>query len=179
MASKVELRRWGRDVAPPSPKEEELVVAGLAEWLRITPGTAVLTYLSLPGEIDVTPLVDLVPGREWYVTRTPPEGWLTVHRLDGSRERHPFGFEQPAAGAPDVDPATLDVVLLPGLAFDRSGIRLGHGKGYYDELSSRLRPDAVMVGVAVERRIVEAIPAEPYDRPVRLLATESGVRPVS
>lgn len=177
--SKVELRRRARDVAPPSPGEEELVVAGLAEWLRGVPGTAVLTYLPLPGEIDVTPLASLVPGRAWYVTRTPPEGWLTVHRLDGARERHPFGFEQPAAGAPEVSPEVLDVALLPGLAFDRSGIRLGHGKGYYDELCSRLRPDALTVGVTVERRIVEAIPSEPYDRPVRFLATETGVRPVT
>lgn len=179
MTSKTELRHRARDVPPPSAEEEALVVAHLHSWLRAVPGSAVLTYLPLPGEIDVGPLVGLVPGRAWYATRTPGVGWLTVHRLDGLRERHPYGFEQPVAEAPEVPAIVVDIALLPGLAFDRSGIRLGHGKGYYDELVARLRPDAVVVGVTLDRRIVDEIPAEPYDRPVHLLATETGVRPVN
>ena len=82
-----------------------------------------------------------------------------------------------ADGAP-VDPAALDVLLVPGRAFDRRGIRLGRGGGHYDRILPRLRPGVPAVGVTVEERIVPRLPAEPHDVPMTHLATESGVRAV-
>ena len=114
------------------------------------------------------------------VTRTWPgaERRLSVHRLErASLERHRYGFLQPPATAPEVDPATVDLVLVPGLAFDVAGGRLGYGLGYYDRLLPRLDPAAPRVGVALRALVVPALPADPRDVAMTHLATESGVAP--
>jgi 5-formyltetrahydrofolate cyclo-ligase len=67
------------------------------------------------------------------------------------------------------------VFLVPGLAFDRSGGRLGNGGGHYDRILSAARRDAVSIGMAPGRSIVEMIPVEGHDVKVGWLATEDGV----
>lgn len=63
----------------------------------------------------------------------------------------------------DPDPTTLDVVVVPGLAFTRRGDRLGQGGGWYDRFLPRLRPDAVTIGVGFREQLVDELPVEPHD----------------
>lgn len=173
---KARLRRRALELAPPSPEEAELVVAGLVEWLGTLPATLVLVYLSMPGELPAERVVDATNDRHRFATtRTPAGGLLTIHPFEAPRERHRFGYEQPVPDAPVVDPAGIGAVLVPGLAFDHHGNRLGWGKGYYDQLLP-IVPAAIKVGVTLERRLVGAIPIEPHDVPMGFLATERGVR---
>lgn len=65
-----------------------------------------------------------------------------------------------------VSPATLDCVLVPGLAFTTCGRRLGRGGGYYDRALAALRPHTVALGVCFSLQIMENLPAEPHDQPV-------------
>jgi len=177
MTTKDALRRRARRLAPPSDGESAAVVAGVARWLEDQAPTTVLVYLSMPGEIPAERVVDAAGGRHHFaVTRTPDAGWLTVHGFDAPRERHRFGFDQPMASAPTVGLASIGVVLVPGVAFDAGGARLGWGRGYYDELLSRVPGSAARVGIALERRLVPSIPSEPHDVAMTHLATESGVR---
>jgi 5-formyltetrahydrofolate cyclo-ligase len=139
----------------------------------------VLLYLPLPDEMSVTALRTSFPDKSFFVTRTPAAGGrLTIHPLDGPLETHPYGFEQPTATAPAVDPAGVELWLMPGLAFDRFGNRLGRGAGYFDELASRA-PDSVRIGVSPAACVVERLPTEPHDLPVHHLATEEGVAPAA
>lgn len=177
MTTKDGLRRLARRLAPPSEEESAAVVAGVARWLESHTPTTVLVYLSMPGEIPAERVVDAAAGRHRFaVTRTPDAGWLTVHGFDAPRERHRFGFYQPVASAPTVPLASIGVVLAPGVAFDLGGARLGWGRGYYDELLSRIPGSAARVGITLERRLYPAIPSEPHDVAMTHLATESGVR---
>ncbi|MDH4119795.1 MAG: 5-formyltetrahydrofolate cyclo-ligase [Acidimicrobiia bacterium] len=175
--AKTDLRSWAKSLPPPSLEESAAVVAGLSEWLEELEPAAVLVYVSMPGEIPAEDVVNH-GAHHFYTTRTPTSGWLTVHDFNTPRERHRFGYEQPAENAPDVDPAVIDVVLAPGLCFDRSGVRLGWGKGYYDNLFERMRSDVMAVGVTLERRVLAAVPSEPHDHRMDYLATEHGVRAV-
>ena len=145
-------------------------MAALRDW--IPPGSRVLLYDPLPAEVDLLPLV---ASFGTFVTRTPDDGELTVHPFGSVREVHRLGFSQPIAGSPEIDPADIDVVLLPGLAFDRAGVRLGRGGGHYDRLLPRLRPDCPLVGVAPEAVVVDRLPQEDHDVLVTHLAIESGV----
>lgn len=173
MQTKGEWRRWARSLPPAGEAESAAVVAHLAPWLLTRAPASVLTYLPLAGEVSLVALAERVPAVRWLVTRTPREGPLTVHPLSAQREVHPYGFEQPRADAEAVDPAEVEVVLVPGLAFDRSGHRLGRGAGYYDELLARL-PAAAKVGVTLTARVVAALPHEPHDVAMDVLATEEG-----
>ncbi len=91
-----------------------------------------------------------------------------------------FGIPEPAAAVraePNrrVPPESLDFVLLPGLAFDEAGNRLGRGKGYYDRFLTRLRPETPVVALAFECQIFDRIPTDKHDRPVSAIVTESRV----
>ena len=85
-----------------------------------------------------------------------------------------YGPHEPPRRVP-VHPATVDVVVAPGLAFDAQGHRLGYGGGHYDRFLARLGADAVRVGVAFSLQIVDALPSEEHDRPVDVVVTDAGV----
>ena len=71
-----------------------------------------------------------------------------------------------------VNAQQLDLVIVPGVAFDRQCRRLGSGKGYYDKLLAKLRPDALTVALCYECQIFEHIPQGRYDIPVNMIVTE-------
>ncbi len=77
--------------------------------------------------------------------------------------------------AKQIDAARLDLIMVPGVAFDRQGARLGHGRGYYDKLLSRVRPEAALVGVAFECQIFPEIPTLPHDVSMDTVITERGI----
>jgi 5-formyltetrahydrofolate cyclo-ligase len=85
-----------------------------------------------------------------------------------------FGALEPAAGEP-VGPEEIDVVVVPGLAFDRRGHRVGYGGGFYDRFLGRLRPDALTVGICFSVQVVDEVPHGRGDRPVDLVVTEQGL----
>jgi 5-formyltetrahydrofolate cyclo-ligase len=148
----------------------------LEEWPPLQRATVALLYLPLGDEIDLVALQGTELGCRFVATRTPDrEGTLTVHELGGPLEVHRLGFLQPHRAAPEVDVEDIDVLLLPGLAFDLWGTRLGRGAGYFDELLSRLPPRAVTVGVCPAALVVDRLPRDSHDQTVQFLATDEGV----
>lgn len=177
-AAKDEWRRWasarraGVDWAAIS----AVVVDGLMEWMAPDPYQTVLLFLPLSDEVDLRRLMDVDRQTRFVATRTPERGGaLSVHELGGPLEVHRFGFLQPHADAPRVGPDAIDTALVPGLAFDLYGNRLGHGAGYFDRLLVTTRLGASLVGVVPADLVVDQLPVEPHDVPVGFLATEEGV----
>jgi 5-formyltetrahydrofolate cyclo-ligase len=88
-----------------------------------------------------------------------------------------WGLREPDPTAPEIAAADLDLVLVPGVAFDEAGGRLGMGKAYYDQaLCGVERP---RIGVAWEWQIVAELPTEPHDVPMTALCTEHAFRDVA
>ncbi|MEE2779568.1 MAG: 5-formyltetrahydrofolate cyclo-ligase [Myxococcota bacterium] len=100
---------------------------------------------------------------------------LVFHVLEGPEGLVPGwqGILEPPVDAPIFDPAELDLLLVPGVCFDRNGGRLGQGGGYYDRMLAMLSRVHV-VGVAFEVQVIERVPMGPLDVPVRGLVTEGG-----
>lgn len=165
-----ELRRRDRHVPAGT---SATIRAALRRFLDEEDGI-VLAYRALPGEVDLDPLIDEEPAR-FALTRTPEEGELTLHPASSPTERHRYGFEQPIAAAAAVPADDVAVVLVPGLAFDRRGGRLGRGRGHYDRLLARFDPATALVGVTTEAAVIELVPVEPHDVAMTHLATERGV----
>lgn len=85
---------------------------------------------------------------------------------------------EPESHCPAVEIASLDLILVPGLAFTRDGRRLGRGGGYYDRLLAHPDCRAHRIGVGYDLQVVEAIPVESHDQRVHEIITESGlIRP--
>jgi 5-formyltetrahydrofolate cyclo-ligase len=136
----------------------------LAAWppLQQPNQLSVLTYLAFRNEPDLGLLFALLPHVRWTIPRIEGRR-LVLHPYDPARlVRHRFGMLEPAADLPVVDPATLDLVLVPGVAFDRRGGRLGFGGGYYD----RLLPTtpALRVGVTYDCCLADELPCSEHDQ---------------
>jgi 5-formyltetrahydrofolate cyclo-ligase len=93
----------------------------------------------------------------------------------GPLEPGRFGLLEPVG--PRLAPSAIgeaDVVVVPALAVARDGVRLGRGGGYYDRALTLARDDAVLVTLVFDDELVDALPAEPHDRPVTAVVTPSG-----
>ncbi|HLF61761.1 MAG TPA: 5-formyltetrahydrofolate cyclo-ligase [Acidimicrobiia bacterium] len=151
------------------------VVAVLFSWLSARlPGTG-SAYLAMSDEVDVTPLFDRLPGWRWVLPRVEDDGTLTFRDRDVARETHRYGMTQPMDQGRIVPVHEIDVFLVPGLAFDVTGGRLGRGKGYYDGVLAGRRADSQAIGVTTTDRVIDAVPVSPHDQRVDRLATEDGV----
>lgn len=164
-----------RALGPIDPDTGAQVVSGIGEWLAPRlPGT-VTAYLGMDDEVDVTPLFARLPGWRWVLPRVEAPRTLSFRDRDVPREVHRFGMSQPADIGPVVPIREIDVFLVPGLAFDTRGGRLGRGGGFYDGVLAQKRTDAVAIGVTTARQVVDEVPMDDHDRRVGWLATEDGV----
>ncbi|HTH49729.1 MAG TPA: 5-formyltetrahydrofolate cyclo-ligase [Candidatus Limnocylindria bacterium] len=139
--------------------------------------TVLLTW-SLPDELSATGLIEAalaegkrvtLPGFDAasgeYVARyvKSPEKDLVVAR---------FGVREPRVACPRVSFAELDLVIVPGVAFDAAGNRLGRGKGFYDRLLGQAIA-ADFCGIGFDEQIVPRVPVEPHDVQLHYLVTPS------
>lgn len=102
---------------------------------------------------------------------------LTACRIDGFDELEPghYGIRAPKEGLlRPVEGGEIEVILVPAVAFDRRGYRVGYGGGYYDRFLPAA-PQAAKIGVAFSSQIIEEIPVDVHDLPVDVIVTEREV----
>jgi 5-formyltetrahydrofolate cyclo-ligase len=156
---------------------QAIVAALAARHDFATAGTLLLT-LPFGSEWDTRPLVAI--ARAQGKTIAVPRVNAATRMLDlGSvtdveRDVAPGyrGIPEPRAHCAPIDVATIDWVLVPGVAFDLAGRRLGYGGGYYDRLLPSVRPDAARIAGALELQVVDRVPAAPHDLTVDTIVTE-------
>jgi len=171
------LRRWRREYAPTDTGRRSSAavcahIAALPEWQN---ARTVALYKALRGEVDVAALASSAVRVCWpvVVARGQPLEW----RLGGDWQPGPFGILEPGPEAAVVDPQDIDLVVVPGVAFDQGGRRLGHGGGFYDR--SLRAMSALRVAVGFAGQVVQRVPTAPTDELMDLLVTEHGaVRPL-
>lgn len=128
---------------------------------------AILFYAPLAGELDVWPLlaVALAQGKTVALPRfVPAKAAYEPARVgDPARDLRSgrYGIREPGPACPVIPANRLDLILVPGLAFDLSGHRLGRGQGFYDRLLSQV--SGLKCGVAFDEQVVPALPVEPHD----------------
>ena len=128
---------------------------------------ALAVYLATPDEIDIDPYIELMlrAGVETVAPRWNGETYelAKLKGLDGKNLRTgPMGIREPA-DADIVEPEDVHAWIVPGLAFTRSGKRLGYGGGWYDRFLASAPEGTVKIGVAYSFQIVDDLPAEPHD----------------
>jgi 5-formyltetrahydrofolate cyclo-ligase len=126
----------------------EVATGGLVDQARARGKRVLLPYV----EAETLEAAEFVPGDELVPTT--------------------YGAKEPA-GRRAIQPAEIDLVVTPGLAFDRRGRRLGYGGGFYDRYLGRLSPGATRVAIGFSFQVVDEVPAGPGDEPVHLVVTEA------
>lgn len=143
--------------------------------------STVMLYMPLATEVDLTPLAIrcfqqrqtvCVPLVDWKRRDMEP---VEVSSFDDDvMDVDEHGIRRPREGAP-VPPNCVDLIVVPGLAFDAEGRRLGRGAGYYDRFLTRLRRGAMVVGLAFDGQVVGEVPVDQGDVPMHAVVTERRV----
>jgi 5-formyltetrahydrofolate cyclo-ligase len=151
----------------------------LARLPRLGRAKAVLGYAAFGSEVDLDPYLRTLIARGVGVFLPWVEGAALgvgrVRDLDADLVPGWRGVREPrVSGRRPARPDRLHAVLVPGIAFDRRGNRLGYGGGHFDRLLAGLARDTLIVGVAFEVQLVDAVPVAGHDRPVDVVVTETG-----
>jgi 5-formyltetrahydrofolate cyclo-ligase len=187
------LRKQLADIAPEVFQEEGKKAAEFMASCRPWQNAeTVLLFLSAPGEIETAPLLDLAfrQGKRVFLPRVEGEHarFFRVGSLDGPWQIGAFGIREPLIE----DPALVEefpprdgginggavVLVAPGMAFDRQGNRMGHGKGYYDRFFATLEGLGLpytAIAFCLEQQIIPQVPTESWDKKMNAICTGAGI----
>jgi len=180
---KAELRSVALSRRDALPADERKAAAETIEALKfplaISPGTIISGFMPLKSEINPLPLLQKLAetGARLALPAIAGRGKPLIMRaweFGAPLDRGQWGIREPKPDAPEVAP---DILLVPLLAFDRAGYRLGYGAGYYDMTIHRLRAlkPVTAVGIAFAAQEVPKIPTTPRDERLDLVLTEREV----
>lgn len=190
-SSKAELRRALGEArrrlgAAERRERSRRVVAACKRLDGFRAAAVVCTYVSFREEVETVELIAslLDEGRRVAVPvhlhGTPqPMAFAEIRSLAELVPNH-FGILQPPHDAARyLSTAAIPLFLVPGLAFDPAGRRLGYGLGFYDRAFAAAAPDALKLGLAFDLQVVECVPADPHDVPMDFVVTEDRVLPAA
>ena len=147
----------------------------------IKPANVFLVYCAYRSEVGTSNLIDSLLGQSKVVCVPlcdPASVSMRAVRITNPRQDLAPGYKGilepiPLLAETQSSPAaSLDVIIIPGVAFDRRGYRLGYGGGYYDRFLALEAPQALRIGIAFQMQLVERLPEEPHDVPMDMLLTE-------
>jgi len=156
---------------------------GLCERLQaqIPSAHTILFFAPLPDELDVWPMLEMSLALgvncalPFFDAEKKSYGAKRLKNLAADIVTGKFGVREPAATCAEIPLNQFDLVLVPGLAFDLSGNRLGRGQGFYDRILSAA--SGIKCGVCHNFQLLEKIPAEPHDAKLDFIFTPArGVR---
>lgn len=133
----------------------------------------VLLYHSLQDEVDTSMFLKSWQRDKRLLLPVVKKNDLIIRDyLPENLKPGSFGILEPQ-GKEITDLSVIDLIIIPGVAFDRNRNRLGRGKGYYDRLLARLK--AYKIGICYDCQIIDRIPTEKHDIPMDYVITESGI----
>ncbi|HEU4559408.1 MAG TPA: 5-formyltetrahydrofolate cyclo-ligase [Longimicrobium sp.] len=176
-----EARRRLRALDPATRAEAEAEIARRV-WTvpEVAAARTLLLFADLPEEVHTDTIAAEALRRGvtlvYPLTRLDDRS-MTLHRVTSLAELRTgnYGIREPAADLPMIDPAEVDAALVPGLAWDRAGNRLGRGAGYYDRMFARPDWRGFRCGIFFAHQEADTIPAEDWDLPLDAVVTEREV----
>lgn len=158
-----QIRQIKRQLTPQQLEELSLpIVARLRQ--QLTEAQTIVAYYPLPDEVDVRQLLDvwIAEGKTVFLPKVTGEDTMQLRRYTGrdSLQEGAFHILEPT-GELMTDEVSVDVVLVPGVAFDAEGHRLGRGRGYYDRFLRTCK--ARTIGVCFDFQKVDEVPVDAFD----------------
>lgn len=149
----------------------ERVFARLEQLAAFALSDNILIYNSLPDELSTRRFLDKwASGKRFYLPRVNGLDLELLPYERTSMRMGAFRIEEPE-GDDITDPQQMELIIVPAVAYDRAGNRVGRGKGYYDRLLARTK--AFTVGVAYDFQLVDEIDTDEFDIPVDMVITET------
>lgn len=166
-----------------SDDQQRAAATCIAPFLLTDPAVTILAYASFGNELSLDPFITAALDKSKRIA-IPSVDWTRklmcarqITNLDTDLIPGRYDIRVPREGCPVVEPEQIDVILVPGLAFDRAGNRLGRGAGFYDRYISALKDSGnnpTLIGVCYHAQIVKSVPTEAHDHRVDRVITELG-----
>ncbi|MEK9160390.1 MAG: 5-formyltetrahydrofolate cyclo-ligase [Patescibacteria group bacterium] len=172
-----QMREQRQSLSPALHAEKsEAIRRRLEELPAYQDAKKILIYVSAKDEVATHALIKdaLATGRQLYVPKIH-EGTLAICPLTTWEDLQPgtFGILEPSDTATPAQPEEMDLIVVPGLAFDTRGHRIGYGKGHYDKLLKSTK--GYKVGLAFAEQVIETVPDEAHDVPLDLIITDKSL----
>ncbi len=173
------LRRREALISEERARLSQRIVNSALRWIQREGFDAVMLYLSMRSEVETTDLLEglLNSGKQICAPVINTEQVkLTPRRIQNPNTelvRHRYGMLEPKDACPIFPTEHLQLIVVPGIAFDRKGYRLGYGKGFYDQFLTKC-PHAIPIGLAYQIQVVEDTFPQAWDVPVQHIFTETG-----
>lgn len=137
--------------------------------------SCIALYHALPGEVQTAAFIDKWYQKKRLLLPLVDGDDLRMFQYDGpeSVQTGAFGILEPKADGTEVKPEAIDLMIVPGVAFDRNHNRMGRGRGFYDRLLSSVT--SPKIGLCYEFQMVPEIPTEPFDIKMDYIVTEKGL----
>ena len=149
---------------------------------KLSPGQVVSLYAAKGSEVDTARIDGFARARGLVVAYPRVNGrarMLAFHVVSlEALAPSGFGLREPSADAPQVAVGDIAAFVVPGLAFDRAGGRMGWGRGHYDETLAAA-PAALRIGLAFERQLIDEVEREPHDAALHFIITEVATHAVA
>ena len=172
--------RYRKDLSPLKKSQaESAILESLLTWEVFKKAKVIHIFISTPDEPDTKEIIEHCwsVGKKVAVPLVLPNSFDLIHSLIKSFDSLIPGIYQTLEPSPEsriiMTPDMFDLVIVPGVAFDRKGGRLGQGKGYYDrflEITSAYR-----LALAFDCQLIETVPTELHDVPMNAILSESGI----
>lgn len=165
-------------------RKSEQIFSHLIEVPEVIGARILFLYVHFRSEVRTSALISFFLEQEKTVcvplTVVDPPSLLVVRITDPRLQLAPgyCSIPEPVAewtAFNRVDPKTIDIVFVPGSAFDLQGGRLGYGGGFYDRFLAIDSPQAIRIGLAYEEQFVDQLPLQPHDQRMDMVVTEEGV----
>ena len=160
---------------------EEKMISSLLSLPQFQNAKTVLTFYPVGSEPAILPIAEaaLTLGKRVAFPLCHPEGpFMTFHSVDSldALTNGSYGIPEPDGISPAVSELEDAICIVPALAFDENGYRLGYGKGYYDRFLSSF--DGVSVGLVFSSLLLCDLPRDEYDEKVDIIITEKEMKPI-
>lgn len=154
-------------------KQSQIITNTLQKHKIFQNAQKILLYIPIKNEVDTLELIHKnLRKKEIHLPRVKDEQKISIHKITSFEdlETGSYGIPEPKENCESIRISQLDLIIVPGVAFDVKGMRIGFGKGYYDRLLKNLKTKKL--ALAYEFQIKDSLPADPHDQKIDIIITE-------
>jgi len=171
------LRKLNIQAREKALKKSDIIKEKLFSLPEFKKSKFVMLYASKSNEVNTDGIINgaLKMGKRVALPRCTSQKGIVPKEIRNTHtdlEKGIYGIRQPRKYQRNLEPRKINLVVVPGVAFDKKNRRLGRGKGYYDRFLEKLPRDKISVGLAFDFQIVENLPEDSHDIPVSKVITD-------